>query len=206
MKTLNLFMALAIVLPMTAFGQNSKPASPTSEDIKVIAEMKGDLNNDGIDDVATICEYQNGKEHAPMLAITLSDGKGDAREPLVYNIFDEEAAENEYIIAQYWLDYTKTKCLKITVSNFATAGTWANPTSTYIYRYQNGDFYLIGESHDCYYRNSGEDTAVSINYLTNKKCETSSNVFDKNVKRKSTWSKIDKKPLRRLGDDKLTAE
>ncbi|MBR4723031.1 MAG: hypothetical protein IK053_08265, partial [Muribaculaceae bacterium] len=62
MKTSILFMAFATILPMAAFGQNSKPASPASEDIKVIAEMKGDLNNDGIDDVATICEYQNGKE------------------------------------------------------------------------------------------------------------------------------------------------
>ena len=67
--------------------------------------------------------------------------------------------------------------------------------NVYLYRFQNGDFYCIGESHYWWDKWSGEGTKSSINYLTGKKNETKHNGFEGGQKTISNqWSKIDEKP------------
>ena len=198
MKHLKILI-IAIALPFATVAQdvNSSRVSPTSDALKVLAETSGDINNDGIKDVATLFESS-----PLMLTIFLSNKDGSYQTLNYEYIFEDLPKSDEFVVVEYSLNYTKTKCLMITVSSFATAGSWESPTCKYIFRYQNGDFYLIGESHESLYRNSGETTEVSINYLTGKQCTTEGNAFKKK-KSKVKWETIGKKPLRSIGEVKL---
>jgi len=63
------------------------------------------------------------------------------------------------------------------------------PSGTYIFRFQNNVFELIGYESDSYMRNTGEEEKVSINFSTNKvKSTTGGNMFeDAKDKPKDKW-------------------
>ncbi|MBR5744842.1 MAG: hypothetical protein IKX94_05890, partial [Muribaculaceae bacterium] len=108
----------------------------------------------------------------------------------------------------YSLVVTDDNCLAISVMlDYSMSGSYAVPTGTYIYRYQDGDFYLISDTHTDLYANTGEEFSVINDYLKGKRCNVSLLADkNKNLKRKAKWTKIGKKPLRKLGEDILTAE
>ncbi|MBR4723030.1 MAG: hypothetical protein IK053_08260 [Muribaculaceae bacterium] len=207
MKTLKLLLVLAAVLPITATGQKVQVLEPLTtplEQMKTLAEMKGDLNGDGIEDGATICDY-NG----PKLFIFLSDKEAFSVKPLIYEKFlFELPADVDDNSVSYDLGMTDDNCLAISVMlDYSMSGSYAVPTGTYIYRYQNGDFYLISDTHTDLYANTGEEFSVINDYLKGKRCNVSLLADkNKNLKRKAKWTKVGKKPLRKLGEDVLTAE
>lgn len=207
MKALKLLTALAIVLPMTATGQKIQllePSDTPSEQMKTFAETEGDFNGDGIIEGAAICDF-NG----PKLFIFLSDKDGSCLKPIIYeNILFELPADVDDNSVSYDLGMTDDNCLKISVMlDYSMSGSYAVPTGTYIYRYQDGDFYLISDTHTDLYANTGEEFSVINDYLKGKRCNVSLLADkNKNLKRKAKWTKIGKKPLRKLGEDILTAE
>ena len=93
--------------------------------------------------------------------------------------------------------------LSISVSEFYSQGGSDAPKTEYVFRYQKGDFYLIGKNYDSFSRYSGDGEKVSENYLTRKKKTVSYNVFDESVPEKETWSKLPSAPLQRLGEKLL---
>ncbi|MFP5288088.1 MAG: hypothetical protein ACLGI9_20295 [Thermoanaerobaculia bacterium] len=58
--------------------------------------------------------------------------------------------------------------LKISLVHWASVGSWASSQVSYTFRFQSNCFRLIGYNHEETLRNSGERTAISINYLTGK--------------------------------------
>ena len=77
-------------------------------------------------------------------------------------------------------------------------GTADTGSTTYRYRYQSGDFYLIGEETGWHNRMTDEGEKTSINYITGKKSITSGNMIE-NTGMKTKIIKLKKEPLRRLG-------
>lgn len=62
----------------------------------------------------------------------------------------------------------KNGALKVSLAFWASAGSWTSSRTDYTLRFESDCFRLIGYDHDETKRNSGERTAISINYLTGK--------------------------------------
>ena len=106
--------------------------------------------------------------------------------------------EDEYTDITNELSITPKGAIDISVSSWSSMGTAATGGSTYRYRFQSGDFYLIGEESSWLNRMTGEGESTSINYLTGQKEITTGNMMEeKDLKTKKV--KIKKEPLRLLG-------
>ena len=173
-------------------------------------EAQGDLNKDGILDlvvVATPDFEENLKTrddgyvynfNQPILAIYFGAGQGQLQ---LWKQYDNviPADESENCSHDITLEITNRGTLRIAISLFCRAGSYGASVDTYTYRYQQGDFYLIGMDNEEMQRNTGESTIVSENYLTWKRQVKTSNVFDDNVPSTEKWTRLPKKPLKRLG-------
>lgn len=204
---------------LCALGMNAQTLKQQGTSVEQIVpegwehqEAEGDLNKDGIKDLVVLTK-PNFKENMK----TRDDG-------YVYNF-------NKYIIAIYfgqaaggfqlWKQYkelfpaddewcsidvdvsiTEKGALNIDRDFFASAGSYGTSQTKYTYRYQNGDFFLIGQEDREMMRNTGYMTTVSENYLTWRRQTIKDNAFEEG-KKKETWSKLPKKPLEKLGDHEL---
>lgn len=215
MKTRKLILMLLLTLPMSAMGQKHfKSIASANERLSPEGweqnEVRGDLNGDGISDLvvwATPNDPENMKTrddgyvynlNQPVLAIYFATKDGRYK---LWKEYDElmPYPMDEFSSIETSMKVTERRTLVMDFGAFYSAGTYNQPKCSYVFRFQNGDFYMIGEENDAFSRNSGEGEKVSINYLTNKQCKTTYNMFDENVKDKSVWSTIPKKPLKRLG-------
>ena len=172
-------------------------------------EAKGDLNKDGIADwvVATKPDFKENMKtrddgyvynfNQPILAIYFgtSDGRLQLwrQYPEVLPVDEDETCSHDIS-----LEITDRGVLRITTQLFCSMGGWCNSTNNYSYRYQNGDFFLIGKDLEESRRNTGEVTLVSENYLTWKRQVQKSN-FTNDDPPTEKWSKLQKKPLEKLG-------
>ncbi len=173
-------------------------------------EAEGDLDKDGVSDLVIIAHPDNGQnvasageddaESASVPVLSIFKGQRGA----AYGLWRQykaalppEPGETQSI--DYSLEITDRFTLKISFSYFFSAGSWWTPSYTYVYRYQNGDFYLIGEDSKGYARNTGKAEEDSYNYLTHKKQHLEYNMFDEGVKPREKWSNIPRKPLKKLG-------
>lgn len=174
-----------------------------------VSSAVGDVNKDGIkdliilgvpDDAENIVTRDDGfvnNMNKPVVAIYLGDAAGN------YTLF---AQDNDIVPAQDEFMFTENKQVEISkkgvitvsYSTFASAGSWTNDSCKELYRYQNGGFYRIGEEMSGFNRATHCTEAVSINYLTSKKCETQTN--EKGRVRSTKWSNIEKAPLKRFGN------
>ena len=110
---------------------------------------------------------------------------------------------DEYLFVNSSLDISPRGTLKISLEYFASAGSADTSQNTYTFRFQDGDFFLIGKDTNSFSRYSGEATNESYNYLTHKQKTTTSNAFDKSVRPKEVWTKLPSAPLQRLGDFRI---
>lgn len=209
-------LAVLLFMSITPCGQAQGLAQQgTSVDDLVPAgwrhiEAQGFLNKDGILDlvvVATPDFKENLKTrddgyvynfNQPILAIYFGAGQGQLQ---LWKQYDNviPADESENCSHDITLEITKRGTLRIAISLFCSAGSYGASVDTYTYRYQQGDFYLIGMDNEEMQRNTGESTIVSENYLTWKRQVKTSNVFDDNVPSTEKWTRLPKKPLKRLG-------
>lgn len=177
-------------------------------------ESQGDLNKDGIADLVVIAtpDYEENLKrrddgyvynfNQPILAIYFGDAQGQFRQWRQYdNVIP--ADDNEYCRHEIALTVTERGTLRISVGVWCSAGSYGTSTDTYIYRFQKGDFYLIGMDTEEMMRNTGENKIVSENYLTWKRQVTTSNAFDENAKSTEKWSRLPKKALEKLGAREL---
>jgi uncharacterized membrane protein len=213
-----LYVLFACLLPATAVqAQQLKSQGATVEQLVPKGwehkEALGDLNKDGIDDLVLMAT-PNFKEHMltrddgyvynfnqPVLAIYF--GTADGR----YRLWKKYAevlphAEDEGFFVTVSLEVTNRGTLVIGTELFASMGSYGNDQSSYVYRYQNGDFYLIGMENESMQRNTGEIEKVSENYLTWKRQVVKDNAFEEGKSREK-WTTLPKKPLEKLGDRKL---
>ena len=164
------------------------------EDINYV-KAEGDLNKDGLSDLV-ICTQ-------PVLSIYFATHAGNYELWRQYGDILPIDEEGDFLMLDVDLSISDRGALKIGVSSFYSAGSSYVSNNSYIYRFQNGDFYKIGEDQHSMSRMTGDETTTSINYLTHKRQVVKGNAFDDTVKPKETWTSIPKTPLRRLGEDQL---
>ena len=187
-------------------GRTIEEVVPNGWDIQ---SATGDLNKDGIEDFVLIV-----RPNDPAHIKTRDDGFEYNFNPLflavyfgspsgVYKRFKVwhdtvSGREDEYTDITNELSITPKGAIDISVSSWSSMGTAATGGPTYRYRFQSGDFYLIGKESSWLNRMTGEGESTSINYLTGQKEITTGNMMEeKDLKTKKV--KIKKEPLRLLG-------
>lgn len=179
---------------------------------KVMFEINADLNKDGISDLVKVVNPRDPEKlqiremdgyeydfNQPILSIYLGQQDGSKK---LHGRYDNcmPYADNEFVtIDNLKVSVSEKGVISIDFTIFASAGSYSSPTYKYLYRYQNGDFYLIGEDCSVMARNTGMVETVSINYLTHKKQTVTESAFDENVPKKEKWSKVPTAPLKKLG-------
>ena len=208
-----IILCLCICLGVKA--QGLKQQGTSAEDIVPAGwlheETQGDLNKDGIQDLVVLATPDDEENllrrddgyvynfNQPILAIYFGTSQGQLQ---LWKQYDNviPADESENCSHDIVLGITSRGTLRIAIGLFCSAGSYGTSTDTYTYRYQNGDFYLIGMDSEELQRNTGKCIIISENYLTWKRQVTTSNAFDENVPTTEKWSKLTKKPLEKLGD------
>ena len=187
-------------------GRTIEEVVPNGWDIQ---SATGDLNKDGIEDFVLIV-----RPNDPAHIKTRDDGFEYNFNPLFLAVYfgspsgvykrvkvwheTVSGREDEYTDITNELSITPKGAIDISVSSWSSMGTAATGGSTYRYRFQSGDFYLIGEESSWLNRMTGEGESTSINYLTGQKEITTGNMMEeKDLKTKKV--KIKKEPLRLLG-------
>lgn len=171
--------------------------------------VKGDLNKDGIEDIVLVV-LPNDPAHIK----TREDGFQFNFNPkylavyfgspsCVYKCFKvwDKAIprrEDEYMESNADISITPKGVMDIRISFWASMGTAGTGGTTYRYRFQSGDFYLIGEECSWFNRMSGEGERTSINYLTGQRNVTTGNMIE-NTGMRTRKERFKKEPLRLLG-------
>ncbi len=211
----SIFTTLLISLSLTASAQQWKADGASAKDVVpegwTYTEAKGDLNKDGVEDLVVVAipndkknmvEREDGYVYnfnTPELAIYFGQKAGGYN---CWKTYDNVVPPrpDEFTMLDHSISITPRGVLKISLEQFQSAGGWGNTSSSFLYRYQGNDFYLIGEDQTTMARNTGNAETVSRNYLTHRCQRITYNEFDKSVKPKEKWSKMAKKPLKRMGE------
>ena len=224
-KTIILLAVSALVTvadaqSLQSSGRSAKEIVPQGWSVQ---EESGDLNKDGIADLVIIATPHfreniqvregDGYEYdynQPIMAIYWGTASGQ------YNLYKQYAEiiphrTDEFvsweiglsISAKGAITISAKGAITISTSTFASAGSWNNESEKYVFRWQQGDFFIIGYESESMARNTGEAETNSYNYLTHKKQVVTFNVFDENIPKREKWSKIPVKPLERLGSFRL---
>ena len=195
-----------------------KPQGVSVEDIVpsgwLHQEAQGDVNKDGIPDlviVATPDDVENTITRSdgyvynfnqPVLAIYFGTAQGQFHQWKAYdNVIP--ADESEDCHHDVSLEVTDRGVIRISIQLFCSAGSYGTSNDTYAYRYQNGNFFLIGMDREEMLRTTGTSTLVSENYLTWKRQTKVYNAFDESVPTTEKWTRIARRPLEKLGAKEL---
>jgi hypothetical protein len=209
-----LFIMLLFSLPSVTFSQGMKASGHTIEELVpegwTHQETFGDLNKDGLIDLVIIATPNNpenikkredGYEYnfnQPILGVYFRTKEG------VYScwkLYPEmiPARPDEYVSIDPTIKITDRQVLVVDLDYFASAGSYGTTNYSFLFRFQKGDFYLIGEDERQFSRNTGESEVISKNYLTYKQQRITSNEFDTTVKKREQWKKLPHSPLRKMG-------
>ena len=162
-------------------------------------EVTGDLNKDGIADLVLMAGPQGSQ---PVLAVYFGAADGMMRQ---WRQYDHvlPADEDENCTHEVSLEITDRGVLVITINLSCSMGGWGTYIDRYFYRFQNGDFFLIGKENEDIQRNTGVATTVSENYLTWRRQVKTETVFEETPP-KEGWSRLKRKPLEKLGERVLS--
>jgi len=208
---MNRFLLLILFLSLQniLMAQNTSESSGEKSGVNVICY--GDLNKDGIQDKVVVETSQDKANmevretdgyvynyNQPVMYIYFGSADGYKLYRKYTNVIPRVETDAECI--DYDIKVTDRGVLSIGYSLFYSMGSYGTDKHTYLYRYQNADFFLIGEDYGTMARNTGRTEDVSINYVTHKKQVVTGNAFEeKNVTPTEKWSRIPAKPLERLG-------
>lgn len=174
---------------------------------KLEHEKQGDLNADGIDDLLLILHQDDPNNVLPRHEGDDSD-KWDTN-PRILAVAFASKSSAEYTLAQEnhtlspridspYLDDPLDEgavsivrgTVRISLRMWMSAGSWGAGTMTYIFRYQEGCFRLIGYDREEFNRGTGKTLHTSINYLTGKVKLGRGNIDSSNVE--TNWKRLPK--------------
>jgi len=181
-------------------------------------EERGDLNKDGITDVVLMVK-SNNKEHIvkrsdgyeynynqPIFAVYFGTSDGRLQKWKQYGmLLPADDPDNENCTININFEITQRGALIISIQPDCSAGSYFTHIDRYTYRFQDGDFYLIGKEDESIQRNTGDVTLHSENYLTWKRQVKKSN-FSEDTPPVEKWTRLTKKPLEKMGARKLGTE
>lgn len=193
-------MSLQLAAQETILSKTGEDAADMVPEGWSYHENRGDLNQDGIDDMVLVTS--SDKTSRPVMGIYWGDGQGQFN---LYQQYDSiiPYSTDDFSYIDNAITITPKGVLCLNTSVFQSAGSNTNWSQTLLFRYQDGDFYLIGSESESMSRYSGEIVRLSKNYLTHKQKKSTSNAFDEGIKPHTTWSDLPKEPLQRLNDFRL---
>jgi hypothetical protein len=172
------------------------------DDWKLISEVRGDLNKDKLKDIAAVIEYtgeynaseeeiQSGQPRILFVVFKKKDGTYKLSVQSV-NLILRSGEGGVYGDPFAGLEYSRGS---IVVSLYGgSSWRWGY---TYRFRFQNKEWYLIGETDETQNINTGETEIVDTNCLTGKQITTT---IDMNGKKKVLTRNVGKKKLKKLID------
>lgn len=206
----SIIVVAAALMPLQALAQGLKASGKSAADVVPngweSTFKTGNMNGDGLPDlviIATPCNKEKMKTrddgyvynfNQPILAIYWGDKNGNYK---LFKQYDNviPAREDEFLAITPSLDITKSGSLQIDLEFFATAGSYTQPTTTHVFRYQNGDFMLIGKDVVELERTTGKTVTTSENYLTRKRTVVTDRPKRKAITKRSRLPKSALKPL-----------
>lgn len=153
-----------------------------SQGWKVIKKSEGDLNKDGLIDIACVIQKTDKK-----FISTIDGTVFDSNPRILFVVFKENDSsyslrlQSDSFIVRHTNSamedpFSNIKIdrgvLKISFSIFMNMGSWETSTYVYTFRYQNDEFTLIGADYDQYNRGTEAGTSYSINFSTRKLIRT----------------------------------
>ena len=213
-RKLLFILSLFLIYSTYIFGENFPQKAKTVNDFipkgwKKILTANGDLNKDKLEDTVIVIEKEDkenikkndvlGPDYLnlnPRILLILFKQKDGAYILVAKNdkgfIKSEGSEDNPALMDTLSNISINKNVLKITFNYFMSAGSWNTSSDTYIFRFQNNVFELIGYESDSYMRNSGDEEKISINFSTNKvKSTTGGNMFEGTKdKPKDKWRNI----------------
>jgi len=193
----------------SSWGQNSY-TKEIPENWKIISQVSGDLNKDGIEDLVLIIE------NTDVSNILKNEGMGSPNlntNPREILVFFKDEKNNYTLIEKNAMGFIHSEndeestCLadplmidggikiwnNILIIHFnywLSCGSWSVNDASYKFRFQNNSFELIGFDHFSFNRATTEETRTSINFSIKKKKETIGLNQSEESKPKTTKSTI----------------
>jgi len=150
------------------------------KDWETVAKAQGDLNRDKIEDCALVIKANLSK------FLNKNDGLGsnpfDTNPRILVILFQDKDGyriakqSNTFIVAPdsptqeepFQEVSIKKGVLELSFQLFSSAGSWSTTSSSYRFKFLNGEFVLIGADKTDSMRNSGEMKSRSYNFLTSR--------------------------------------
>lgn len=182
-------------------------------DWKILASTNGDLNKDHQDDLVFVIQNTDQKKlhrnedglgrdtvdlNPRIMAIYFKDSTS--------GLFMKHIQCNDFIILSdsptmdepfEGIEITQKGTLKIKFNFWYNAGSWFTSNHTYIFRYQNNEFTLIGYSSMETHRGTGEIEEYSVNFST-KKMSISTGTISDDKPTNVTWKSFKLDQLKTL--------
>ncbi|HYF30521.1 MAG TPA: hypothetical protein VD993_05345 [Chitinophagaceae bacterium] len=167
----------------------------------------GDLNKDKLKDAAMVLEYRDSIQIVKATKDTV------ITQPRMLLIVFKDSTDEYYYVAEQSQSfiqnhdnpimsdpfegiYINKGILQIDFSFFASMGSWYMSGTSYKFRYQQGEFVLIGADKHSIHRGSLDYEEYSYNFLTKKRSLTKGNEGDS--KKKTTWKTLNIPVLKTL--------
>lgn len=174
---------------------------------KILDSVKDDLNKDYIDDAVIILQHKDS------VTIVNADGDATLTQPRILLILFKNTGLNKFELIEqsntfilrhdnpvmddpYQALAIKKGVLEISFNIFYNIGSWYVTNSTYKFRYQQGQFVLIGADNSSFHRATHDYENYSYNFLAGKRSLTKGN--DNNGKERTTWKTVKILPLKTL--------
>ena len=150
------------------------------KDWETVGKAQGDLNGDKLEDCALVIKANLSK------FLNKHDGLGsnpfDTNPRILVILFKDKDGykiakqSNTFIVAPdsptqlepFQEVRIKNGILELSFELFSSAGSWSMTSSSYRFKFLNGEFVLIGADKTDSMRNSGEMTSRSYNFLTSR--------------------------------------
>lgn len=211
----NTLLAILLLLTLNSTAQNIPSQAANVADFcpknwKIIIQDQGDLNKDGLVDQALIIENTDPKNiikndrlgdpklniNPRWLLVLLKNANGYQLAGLNKTLVPTAGDTVSPCLADP-LEETEKKLinkglLKLSFHYWLSCGSYEVTDHDYIFRYQNGQFELIGLDYSSFSRSTGEMFGTSINFSTGKRNVTvGGNMFKPEIdKPKTMWSTI----------------
>lgn len=215
MRILGLCIALTGVLTFCAIGSFAQFVGSKESFIpkgyRLLTEATGDLNKDGVSDLALVVEntdpgnFQVEPDRLGPDTLNLNDrilfilagtGGGNFRK-IAQNkgLLPSENSDVQSCLADPLMQdggiAIEKGLLKIDLQYWYSCGSWYITHNTYTLRWQANRMQLIGFDSKSLHRASGESSATSINFSTGKRKEiTGTNEFEGPENPKTTWKNL----------------